>query len=66
MCRHLILRQGINFSIKLTLPGDSGYKKLKIRTYFAEVNLVKKRYTGCGRKKVTILSKRHISGHNLE
>ena len=39
---HFILRQGTHFSIKLLLPGDSGFEKLKIRTFIATRNLVKK------------------------
>ena len=39
---HFILRQDTQFSIKLLLPGDSGFEKLKIRTFTAIRNLVKK------------------------
>ena len=45
-------------SLQLFL-GTVGIKKLKIKTYIAIRNLVKK--IGCGREKVTFLSKRHFN-----
>ena len=47
-------------SLQLFL-GTLGIKKLKVKTYIAIRNLVKKMTHWCGRDKVTFLSKRHFN-----